>query len=229
MLQPDGSVKRIQRAESLGPTNRMTRQQARAILQDRMGAINLSQQRPQATRTLEEFVRVEWRPNAPLALKKSTVKYYGFQLDRHILPTLGSSSLCEVSRARIEALLSSLRQKGHASGTLRGVRATVSTVLQSGVERGYLDKNPAHGIRIRTTTTRIVRRFYSPAQVRMLLSELTDPCRSVVQLAVLTGMRIGEVLAPDGSVWTCSVARSKLPRTTLTVSSVLQRLGAATA
>jgi integrase len=195
VLQPDGSVKRIQRAESLGPTNRMTRQQARAVLQDRMGTMDLSQRRPQATRTLEEFVRVEWRPNAPLALKKSTVKYYGFQLDRHILPALGSRSLCEVSRAGIEALLSNLRLKGHASGTLRGVRATVSTVLQAGVERGYLDKNAAHGIRIRTTATRIVRKFYSPAQVRLLLPELSNPCRTVVQLAVLTGMRIGEILA----------------------------------
>jgi integrase len=71
----------------------------------------------------------------------------------------------------------------------------VSTVLQAGVERGYLDKNPAYGIRIRTTATRIVRRFYSPAQVRLLLPELSDPCRTVVQLAVLTGMRIGEILA----------------------------------
>jgi integrase len=195
VLQPDGSVKRIQRAESLGPTNRITRQQARAILQDRMGTLNLSQRKPQVTRTLEEFVRAEWRPNAPLALKKSTVRYYGFQLDKHILPALGSSSLCQVSRARIEALLSSLRQKGHASGTLRGVRATVSTVLQTCVERGYLDKNPAHGIRIRTTATRIERGFYSPAQVRQLLPELTEPCRTVVQLAVLTGMRIGEILA----------------------------------
>jgi integrase len=145
--------------------------------------------------TLEEFVRAEWRPNAALALKKSTVKYYGFQLDRHIIPAFGTCSLCAISRVQIEALLSNLRQKGHASGTLRGVRATVSTVLQAAVDRGYLDRNPAHGIRIRTSGSRAERRFYSPAQVQRLLPELTQPCRTVVQLAVLTGMRIGEILA----------------------------------
>ena len=69
------------------------------------------------------------------------------------------------------------------------------TVLQSAMERGYLDKNPAHGIRIRTTGIRVERRFYSPAQVRQLLPELTEPCRTVVQFAVLTGLRIGEILA----------------------------------
>jgi hypothetical protein len=52
-------------------------------------------------------------------------------------------------------LLSSLRQKGHAVATIRGVRATVSTVLQAAVERGYLDKNVAHGIRIRQTAAKI--------------------------------------------------------------------------
>lgn len=42
---------------------------------------------------------------------------------------------------------------------------------------------------------RVQHRFYSPAQVRQLLTVLTEPCRTVVQLAVLTGMRIGEILA----------------------------------
>ena len=195
VLQPDGSVRRIQRAETLGPVSKITRQQARAFLQNKAATINLCQRRPQALISLEEFVRAEWRPNAALALKKSTVKYYGFQLDRHILPALGSCSLYDISRSQIESVLSGLRQKGHSSGTIRGVRATFSTVLQSAVERGYLDKNPAHGIRIRTTGSRIEHRFYSPVQVRQLLPELTEPCSTVVQLAVLTGLRIGEIVA----------------------------------
>src|SRR5256885_3643928 len=85
VLQPDGSVKRIQRAETLGPVNKITRQQARAFLLDKAATINRCQRRPQAFVSLEEFVRVEWRPNAVLALKKSTVLYYSFQLERHIL------------------------------------------------------------------------------------------------------------------------------------------------
>jgi len=173
----------------------ISRQQARAFLQDKAATINLCQRRPHATISFEEFVRAEWRPNVALALKKSTVKYYGFQLDRHIISALGKCSLYDISRAQIEGVLSDLRQKGLASGTLRGVRATFSTVLQSALERGYLDKNPAHGIRIRKTRSQIEHRFYSPGQVRQLLPQLTEPCRAVVQFAVLTGLRIGEILA----------------------------------
>ncbi len=195
VLQPGGTVARVQRAETLGPVSEFTRQEARSILQDRVGTVNQSLRRPQATMPFEDFVRTEWRPNAELALKKSTVKYYDFQLGRHIIPAFGPRSLCNLGRIQIEGLLSGLRQKGHAVATIRGVRATVSTVLQAAVERGYLDKNVAHGIRIRQTAAKIEHRFYTPAQVRQLLPKLTEPCRTVVQLAVLTGMRIGEILA----------------------------------
>jgi integrase len=100
-----------------------------------------------------------------------------------------------VSRQGETDTVSSLRQKGHASGTLRGVRATFSTVLQTAVERGYVERNVAHGIRIRSTGVRIERCFYSPAQVQQLLPELSESCRTVVQVAVSTGLRIGKILA----------------------------------
>lgn len=195
VLQPDGSITRIQRAETLGPVSTINRQKARAVLHDRVGAVNQGQRRPQATMTLNDFVRVEWRPNAELALKKSSVRYYGFQLSHRILPALGANCLCDLSRAQVEALLSDLRRKEHPGATIRGVRATLSTVLQAAVERGYLEKNPAHGIRIREADSKPQRRFYLPAQVRQLITELTEPCRAVVSIAVLTGLRIGEILA----------------------------------
>src|SRR5258708_14821287 len=72
VLQPDGSVRRIQRAETLGPVSKITRQQARAFLQAEAATINLRQRRPQAFISLEGVVRMQCRPNAALALKKST-------------------------------------------------------------------------------------------------------------------------------------------------------------
>src|SRR5712692_2507159 len=74
VLRPDGTVTRIQRAETLGPISKITRQKARAILQDRVGTVNQGQRRPEATMTLADFVRVEWRLNAELALKRSSVR-----------------------------------------------------------------------------------------------------------------------------------------------------------
>src|SRR5580704_15967402 len=97
VLQRDGSVKRVQRAETLGPVRNITRQMARSILDQRLEAENLNQRRPQAIRPFAEFVREEWKPNAALAIKKSTMKFYNFQLERRILPVFGSCSLNEVN------------------------------------------------------------------------------------------------------------------------------------
>jgi integrase len=88
-----------------------------------------------------------------------------------------------------------LRRKGDTGSTLRGVRATVSTVLQTAVEHGYLDRNPAHGIRLRGTGGKGRASVYGPAEIQKLLPRLSEPCRTVVLIAVLTGLRIGEILA----------------------------------
>src|SRR6266852_5661642 len=48
VLQPDGTVARVQRAETLGPVCKIKREKARDILQDRVGTVNRGQRRPRA-------------------------------------------------------------------------------------------------------------------------------------------------------------------------------------
>jgi integrase len=194
VVEPDGTIGRIQRAETIGFVSQMKRHQALEILQARVNSVGQQRRQPKVTMTLSEFVRAEWKPNAALGLKKSSMRIYGYQLEKYIFPAHGSVSLRDIHRAQIEACLSGLKQKGHATSTLRSVRATFSTVLQSAVERGYIEKNPARGIRIREADTKKERRFYSPAEIRRLLAVLTEPCRTVVSIGVLTGLRIGEIL-----------------------------------
>ena len=193
-MKSDGTIERIQHAETIGFVTQIKRQQALEILQARVSAVSQQQHRSKVTVTLSEFVRAEWKPNAALALKKSSMRIYSYQLEKHILPTLGGLPLRDLGIAQIEACLSNLKQKGHATSTLRSVRATFATVLRSAVKRGYLEKNPAHGVVIREGDSKKEWRFYSADQVRMLLSVLTEPCASVVAIAVLTGLRIGEIL-----------------------------------
>jgi integrase len=169
------------------------------------------------------------------------MRIYGFNLEKHILPKLGTSPLRSLSRANIEACLLNLKLKGHGTSTVRNVRATFSTILQAAVERGYVEKNVAHGIRIRETNViRKERRFHGTAEIRMLLGALSEPCRTVVSIAVLTGMRIGEILALrwkrlDLLRGLLSVAetysggdfgspKTKSSRRTIPISSVLQAI-----
>jgi Phage integrase central domain len=164
VAKPDGTIERIRRAEMIGFVTQIKRQQALEILQSRASAVSQQQHRPKVTVTLSDFVRAEWKPNAALALKKSSMRIYSYQLEKHILSTLGEVPLRDLGVAQIEACLSKLKQIGHATSTLRSVRATFATVLRSAVKRGYLERNPAHGIVIREGDSKKERRFYSVDQ-----------------------------------------------------------------
>jgi integrase len=188
----DGNVRRIYHAETLRQTNKS---QALEVLGERLIAAERRQRQPQVAIPFSEFVRTEWKPNAALQLRKSSMRIYNFNLDNHILAALGEVPLRDISRLHVESCLSRLQQAGYAVSTLRSVRATISTVLEAAVGRRYITNNSAHGIRIREGDSKREPRYYRAPEIRKLLFKLEDPCRTVALVAVSTGLRIGEILA----------------------------------
>lgn len=67
--------------------------------------------------------------------------------------------------------------------------------MDSAVDRQFIPYNSAHRIRLREGDSKPERRYYRAPDIRLLLSKLDKPCRSVVLIAVSTGLRIGEILA----------------------------------
>src|SRR5215472_7054693 len=75
------------------------------------------------------------------------------------------------------------------------VRTAISKVLQAAVDWNLLEQNPARGICIGDRAPKTERLYLNPKEVGRLLASLSEPCRTLVLVAVLTGMRIGEILA----------------------------------
>jgi integrase len=191
-VKADGSLGRIRRKERL---RQMSKAQALEILDLRLAAATRQHRQPAITMPFSKFIETEWKPNAMLRLRNSSMRIYEYNLEKHVLPSFGEVPVRDLSRGHIESCLSALRQEGYAVSTLRSVRAAFSTVLEAAVSRQLISDNPAHGLRIREADSRPERRFYRQADVRRLLDKLEEPCRSVVVVAVLTGLRIGEILA----------------------------------
>jgi len=192
VLDEGGNIRRIYRKETLCQMNKA---QALEVLDAHLSAVKSQQRRPGVTMPFSKFVEAEWKPNAMLRLRKSSMRVYQFNLDQHILPVFGAIPVRDLSRAHIESCLSGMQRKGYAVSMLRSVRATFSTVLEAAAGRRFISDNPAHRIRIRDADSKREPRFYRPAEVRRLLEKLEDPCRAIVAIAVLTGLRIGEILA----------------------------------
>jgi integrase len=195
LIEEDGSLHRTQRTVVLGSVSDLSRREARSLLQKRVSEINQGRHRARPMMTFEKFAKEHWQPGTLLALKPSSQRIYQFNLDKYVLPTLGSLRLCEVNRATIQHLLLALKHEGYASSTLHSIRVTIGKVLHTAVESGYLERNPAVGIQIGAGEPRKRRRVLEPEQMQKLLRKLPEPCRSVVLTAVLAGLRIGEILA----------------------------------
>lgn len=195
VILQDGTLSRTQRTVVLGSLSELSRREARSLLQKRVSEINQGRHRVRPIMTLEKFAREHWQAGALLALKPSSANYYNFQLERHVLPALGAFRLCDVTRAVIQQFLLERKRNGYSMSTLHGIRTTLAKVLQTAVEHGYLETNPAKAIQIGMRAPKQERTVLALSEVRTLINSLTDPCRTVVMVAVLTGMRIGEILA----------------------------------
>ncbi len=195
VIREDGTMVRTHRKVVLGAVNELSRREAMTILQARVSEVNQGRRRAIPTMTLAKFAREHWQAGMQLAVKPSSARYYQYQLDKYILPALGSCRICDVSRTRIQALLLELKRAGYSNSTIHGIRTTLAKVLEVAMESGYFDRNPAHGIKTGEREPRQERRFLTPDQTRALLPALAEPCRTIVLLAALTGMRVGEILA----------------------------------
>ncbi|MGH9682313.1 MAG: tyrosine-type recombinase/integrase [Candidatus Acidiferrales bacterium] len=195
VIREDGTLNRTQRTVVLGSITELSRREARSLLQKRVSEINQGRHRARPMMTLEKFAREHWQAGASLALKPGSASYYNFQLDKHVLPALGSHRLCDVSRQVVQQFLLERKGKGYSSSTIHGIRTTLAKVLQAAVEYGYLEINAARAIQIGEREPQRERKLLSLVQVRTLLATLKEPCHTIVVVAVLTGMRIGEILA----------------------------------
>ena len=126
-------------------------------------------------------------------------------LSNYVLPVLGDVRLRDITPYMIDGLVQDLLQSGGlkahrplSPGTVRVIRAALSTVLSVAVNKGILRKNPVEG----STPPALVRKeriFLTDESSRELLEKLgavkNEQIRRAIRLLLYTGLRRGELLA----------------------------------
>ena len=195
VLQPDNTLGKVLRSKVLGPVSQISKSEARNLLASCLRSTNQGHKRPLAAITFEQFACEKWEPLALPTIKPATARYYRHQLHRHLLPTFGPSRLCELDREKLQAFVVGKKQQGYSSSTLHGIRTTLSKVLSQAVTWRYLEENPARGLSIGERVPKKEPVFLEPRDALRLIEALPEPCRTVVTVAALTGLRIGEIAA----------------------------------
>jgi integrase len=195
MLSDEGTIRDVQKSEVIGFVSELSKSKAQELLDKKLRTINDGSHRPDSTMLFKQFVENVWRPGVLSMMKPGSSTYYGFQLDHHLLPAFGSKRLCEITRADVQCFVAEKRSRGYSGSYIHGMRTTLGKALQAAVEWGYIEQNAARGINTGSREPKRERLFLSGAEAVKLISSLGEPIRTVVLVAVLTGLRIGELLA----------------------------------
>ncbi len=145
--------------------------------------------------TVAEFLD-KWLAETAATVRPSTLDRYRRIIRLHILPTLGATPLPRLSALDVQALYRATLAAGAAPGTVRLHHAVLRKALDQAVRWRLLTVNPCGAVDP-PRAGHTERQTWDGAQARAFLT-VTDADErhgAFFRLALLTGMRRGELLA----------------------------------
>jgi len=196
VILADGSASRVMRSVVLGPVSEIGgRREARRLLDARLNPINQGQYCPEATMSFSKFVTECFEPGILPTLKYATREIYSFLLWKHLTPQFGDKRLCDISRVEIQQYLLKKLRQGFAWETTNHLRNLMGKVLGTAVSWNYLADNAVRGVKMPERSLKRPHQFLNIDEVQRLIAACDEPTRTIVLLATMTGLRIGEILA----------------------------------
>ena len=116
-------------------------------------------------------------------------------LKKHLLPRFGDNSVSDITRQEIQGYVAYLTQQGYAPKSIDHIHDVLSAVLRTAVKWGHLQENPASGVDLPKLKTVRPKWALTSQQAAALLTALRPLPRTMVGLAVLSGLRRGELFA----------------------------------
>ena len=195
VIGANGEAEFVRRSEILGTIADLpTRRDAELVLSDRLRRLNSADYHPRSCCSFRSFVQ-EWEEQTYPTLKYATQEHYKYVVKIHLLPAFGDVQLRLITRESIQKVLVGKLREGLSWSTVRHCRTTLGTILGTAEVWGYIEDNPVRKTRLPRRGLQPEKTILTPEQLGSLLEKLLEPSRSLVWLLVLTGLRIGELLA----------------------------------
>lgn len=209
----DGSGRR----KFLTETVRGTKKEAQAVLRDRITALETGNYVEKARETVAGFMNRWFEIYAVPNTDAKTQQGYRGIIRRYINPVLGNIKVQSLTARQVQALYVDMLSRGIGAPSVVSVHRVIREALGHALNWGIVTKNVA----VATKPPRIERKTMEmwdiPDIHRFLDAAFDDSFYPVYQLAVLTGLRRGEVF---GLKWDAV----DLEGSTLRVTRTLQRI-----
>lgn len=151
--------------------------------------------RPQMDITLSDFWSRYFEPEVLPTLKFSTRRLYRCLARKHLLPWAGEWKLSNFTPVQIQQFVGLKQREGYSPQTLRHLKNLLSNTLGIAVSWGWLTANPVRNIKLPAMERIRESRVLSVDDVTKLCGSLPDAESVILLLGVLTGLRVGELLA----------------------------------
>jgi len=154
--------------------------------------------------TFGDFARRCLKEIKPQTCRGSTISSYTYLLEHYVRGYLYTTRLRDIDVEQITKLLYQLEKSGLGVGTRKSVRTVISNILQEAVRLQIIPINKARLVPVpkqdwKTQKTR-VQEPLSKHEIKEVLNSFNGhQLRPVIQLAIHTGMRRGEVLGLNWS------------------------------
>ena len=196
----NSSRRHARQAETIGSDWDRSRNFRRAVsrckrLSQRLASINSGKARPQSVRTFGTFVEEDWMPVVLPTLKYATQKHYRYMLDVHLIPAFGTEAASRTHAGRVAKLSQSKTQGRFVVGNRSSLQVRSEQDSRCSRGMGLYRRERAQKTKLPRRQHGTERTVLTPVQVRNLVTALNHPARSVTLLLVLTGLRVGELLA----------------------------------
>ena len=153
--------------------------------------------------TFRSWCEQYWLPSVETRIKPSTLHGYRQELRLYVYPQLESCLLISLTPEIIDHLYQQLLKNGGHNGralspaTVRGVHFLLNSCLRDAIDLGYLTKNPTERAHppIVKYGLRSTNSCWTISELQVCLDGIRgNPIEMVIRLAIMTGMRRGEVL-----------------------------------
>jgi integrase len=194
--QPEGTIRREQRTKCLGSVLEVTLSEARKERDRFLQRINDVAVGVEHGRKTMAMLVARWTAAVRPTFKFSTQTSYDWALKR-ILPAFGNSVLSTIGRAEVQTFLT-IAGKTLSPESVRDLRRCLRGLFSVAQDWGWTtaEGNPAAGrIRLPERIAKRPKVVLWPEQFWALARNLKQPYRAIVILAVLGGLRRGELAA----------------------------------
>ena len=142
--------------------------------------------------TFAEYVETVWLPSKHV--ETSTLAAYRSYLDKHFIPTFGRRPMGKILPSEIQRWVTTATENGLSAASVRKYHTMLHSVFERAVRDRVVTFNPcAH-----TELPKVVKkkaRTLTPEEYVAILSALPAQHRLMVETAVNTGLRWGELIA----------------------------------